>query len=120
MVSVIGGPSLNLADAVIHRARTASKLRLSADTIVGVLVAAAALALRPPAWAVIASAGLCFVAFGAWGIADRVLDQPGRWNSPSIVASLLVLQTIAVTIGVIAVLILLFGLAGIAMGTWIS
>lgn len=120
MVSVMGGPSLNLTDAIIHRARTASKRRLSADTVGGVLVAAAALTLRPGGWAVIASAGLCFAAFGAWGIADRLLDQPGRFSSRGVVASLLVLRTVAVTIGVGAALILLFGIAGLAMGTWIS
>lgn len=120
MVSVMGGPSLDLTDAVIHRARSASTRRLSADTMGGVLVAAAALTLRPGGWAVIASAGLCFAAFGAWGIADRLLDQPGRFNSRGVVASLLVLRTIAVTIGIGAALILLFGIAGLAMGTWIS
>jgi hypothetical protein len=120
MVSIIGGPSLNLTDAVIHRAHKASKVRLSADTIVGVLVAAAALILRPGGWAVIASAGLCFAAFGVWGIADRLLDQPGRFSSRALVAPLLVLRTFAVTIGVGAALVLLFGLAGLAMGTWTS
>ncbi len=120
MVSVMGGPSLNLTDAVIHRARTASKRRLSADAMGGVLVTTAGLALRPTGWAVIASIGLCFAAFGAWGIADRLLDQPARFSSRGVVASLLVLRTVAVTIGVGAALILLFGIAGLAMGTWIS
>ena len=120
MVSVIGGPSLNLTDAVIHRARAASTRRLSADTMGGILVASAALTLRPAGWAVIASAGLCFAAFGAWGIADRLLDQPGRFGRRAVVAFLLVLRTVAVTIGVAAALVLLFGIAGLAMGTWIS
>jgi hypothetical protein len=86
----------------------------------GVLVAAAALTLRPGGWAVIASVGLCFAAFGAWGIADRLLDQPGGFSRRGVVALLLVLRTVAVTIGVAAALILLFGIAGLAMGTWIS
>jgi hypothetical protein len=120
MVSAIGGPSLNLTDAVIHRARTASIRRLSADTMGGIFVAAAAVTLRPAAWAVIASVGLCFAAFGTWGIADRLLDQRGRFGNRIVVASLLVLRTVAVTIGVAAALVLLFGIAGLAMGTWIS
>jgi hypothetical protein len=120
MVSVMGGPSLNLTDAVIHRARTASKRRLSADALGGLVVAAAALILQPAGWAVIASAGLCFAAFGVCGIADRLIDQPGRFTKRGVVASLLVLRTVALTIGVAAALVLLFGVVGLAMGTWIS
>jgi hypothetical protein len=94
--------------------------RLSADTLGGMLVAAAALTQRPPGWAVIASAGLCFATFGLWGLADRFLDRPGRFSNRGIVASLLILRTVAVTIGVASALFLLFGVAGLAMGTWIS
>lgn len=119
MVSAMGS-SLSLTDAVVHRARTRSERRLAADVSAGALVAAAAIAWRPTGWAVIASAALCFAAFGLWGFSDRLLAAPGHLCNRVVLAFLLVLRTVAVTVGVASALVLLFGIAGLAMGTWIS
>ncbi len=114
-------PSLSLAAAIIHRARTRSNLRLTLDVTAGLLVAAGAAFWRQAGWAVIASAALCLMTFGAWGLADRALDQPSGFSRrPAVAASLLVLRTVSVTIGVAAALFFVFGVAGMAMGTWIS
>jgi hypothetical protein len=120
MVDSVLPPSLNLTDAVVHRARTASKRRLFVDTGAGTLVAVAAIVWKPSGWAVIASAALCFAAFGAWGVADRLLEEHSQLRGRGFVEFLLILRTVAVTVGVAAALILLFGMAGLAMGTWIS
>jgi hypothetical protein len=112
--------SENIMDALIQRARTRSDPRLSADLIGGTFVATAAAVWRPTGWLVIASAALCFVAFGAWGFADRLLNDAGQRTSGSVFSFLLVFRTIAVTVGFVSALLLLFGAADLAMGTWIS
>jgi len=114
------GPSESITDALIQRARTRSNPRLSADLIGGTFVATAAAVWRPTGWLVIASAALCFAAFGAWGFADRLLNDAGEHTSGHLFYFLLVFRTIVVTIGVVSALLFLFGVAGIAMGTWIS
>ena len=114
-------PSLSLTDALVHRARTASKRRLALDVASGVLLAAAAALGRPTGWAVIIGAAVCFATFGMWGLVDRLLDEPSEFSRrPGVVPSLLIVRTISATVGVAAALFILFGIAGIAMGTWIS
>ena len=112
--------SESITDALIRRARTRSDPRLSADLIGGTFVATAAAVWRPTGWLVIASAGLCFSAFGAWGFADRLLNDGGEHTPTSVFSFLLVFRTIVVTIGVVSALLFLFGVVGISMGTWIS
>ena len=100
MVDTALPPSLNLTDAVVHRARTASNRRLFVDTAGGALVATAAMVWKPSGWAVIASAALCFAAFGAWGVADRLLEDHAQLRGRGFVEFLLILRTVAVTVGV--------------------
>lgn len=114
------GASESVADALIQRARTRSNPRLSADLIGGAFVTTAVAVWRPTGWLVIASAALCFSAFGAWGFADRLLNDGGEHASRHLFYFLLVFRTIVVTIGVVSALLFLFGVAGISMGTWIS
>jgi len=112
--------SESITEALIQRARTRSDARLSADLIGGTFVATAAAVWRPAGWFVIASAALCFAAFGAWGFADRLLNDGGQPTSSSFFSFLLVFRTIAVAVGVVSALLLLFGAADLVMGTWIS
>lgn len=109
----------DLGDALVQRARRASIRRLTLDVTGGLLTVASAAAWRPPGWIVLASAALCFAAFGAWALADRVLDPPGRVSKSAIASSLLILRTVAIAVGVAAYLILVFGALEIAMGTFI-
>jgi hypothetical protein len=107
-------PSLSLTDALVHRA-------LALDVAGGVLLALAVAFSKPAGWAVIVSAAVCFATFGMWGLADRLLEEPSEFSRRrGVVASLLIVRTISVTTGVAAALFLLFGIAGMAMGTWIS
>ena len=111
-------PEISLTDFLARRARNASDARLVVDAVVGFVVAVAALLSRGPVWYLFASAGICFLSFGAWGIADRELGEQAaptratRWLSLARVASAVV--------GFIAVIMLALGALGIAIGRVIS
>lgn len=109
----------SLGDALVQYSRRASMRRLTLDVTGGLLTVVLAAAWRPPGWIVLVSAALCFAAFGAWALADRVLDPPGRLSNRAIAASLLILRTVAIAVGMAAYLILVFGSLEIAMGTFI-
>jgi len=109
----------SLGDALVQHSRRASIRRLTLDVAGGLLTVALAAAWRPSGWIVLVSAALCFAAFGAWALADRVLDPPGRVSSSAIAALLLILRTVAIAVGMAAMLILVFGSLEIAMGTFI-
>jgi hypothetical protein len=57
-----------------------------------------------------------------WGFADRALREARHTPRPRAVVTspLLVLRFVAVTIGAISALAVLFGGAGAAMGVWIE
>ena len=103
----------SLPEFLAHRARAASDSRLVADGTLGVAAAALALLFRPKGWLLLLSAGLCFAAYGAWGITDRELhDHPAGW--------LRTLRASAVVMGALAALVLVLTILGAALGTWIS
>ena len=68
-------PEISLTDFLARRARAASDARLIVDAVVGFVVAVAALLAQGPVWYLFSSAGICFLSFGAWGIADRELGE---------------------------------------------
>jgi hypothetical protein len=111
-------PEISLTDFLARRARTASDARLIVDAVVGFVVAVAALLAQGPVWYLFTSAGICFLSFGAWGIADRELGEREaaswaiRWLSFARIASALV--------GFIAFAALVTGALGVAIGRVIS
>ena len=107
-----------LAELLSTRARGASDLRLAIDVAVGVVLAVVVAIWRPPVWPVILAAGLCFGAFGAWGIADRELRERGE-GSPSSRWLRLGRQAAAL-LGTVAGIALLLAVMALALGTWIS
>lgn len=109
----------SLGEALVERAHGASMRRLILDVAGGLVAFGIIVAWRPEGWAVVASAALCFAAFGAWGLSDRLLDSPYRIANKAIAAALLIVRTLAIAIGVGAALVILFGSLGIAMGTFI-
>jgi hypothetical protein len=113
---------LNLRDFLTTRARGASDLRLALDTGFGFLIAVIALVWRPNGWFPLASAALCFAAFGGWGIADRELRERNRESANSTIPLRLLhlARIIAAALGGAAAVALLIGLLGLALGTWIS
>jgi hypothetical protein len=111
-------PEISLVDFLARRARTASDARLIVDAVVGFVVAVAALLAQGPVWYLFTSAGICFLSFGAWGIADREIggrelhSPANRWLSIARFGSAIV--------GFVAVAMLVFGALGVAIGRVIS
>lgn len=104
---------VTLPELLAGHARLASDGRLVAHVAGGTLVAAAALFWRPHAWPLLASAALCFAAFGLWGIADRALGA-GAARGPRL------LRALATALGTLAALALLSSVLAIGLGTIIS
>jgi hypothetical protein len=109
----------SLGEALVERAQRASMRRLILDIAGGLLALGILAACKPKGWAVLASAALCFATFGAWGATDRLLASPDRVGNNAVAASLLILRTIAIVVGVAASLVVVFGALQIAMGTFI-
>ena len=112
----------SLADFLIGRARNASDGRLALDVGLGVVVTIIVLIWRPAGWHIFASAALCFLAFGAWGITDRELNDREKVSAVSFGPHRLlrVGRAAAVGVGTLAAGSLLISLLAIALGTWIS
>ena len=66
----------SLGEFLSTRARHASDRRLAVDVGAGFTVLLLTLIWRGPGWPILASASTCFLAFGAWGISDRELNDP--------------------------------------------
>jgi hypothetical protein len=113
---------VNLSEFLSARARSVSDARLVLDAAVGLVVAVVALIWRPAGWYFIASAALCFAAFGGWGIADRELRE--RYedvaNTGTALRALRFARATSATLGGLAAGALLIELLGVALGTWIS
>jgi hypothetical protein len=112
------GSELTFQSLLAARARTASDARLALDTGVGLIAGTLAIALRPPAWPVLASAALCLVAFGLWGIIDRsVREHDGETRT---VRLLRAGRAAAAALGVLGALALVATGMALMLGTWIS
>lgn len=66
---------LSLPALLAARARAAPDGRLALDAGGGLLTATLAVVVRPPAWPLLLAVATCFLAYGAWGIADRALQE---------------------------------------------
>ena len=89
-----------LTQFLAARARQASDARLALDVGAGFLVVLAASIWRGKGWDVAATAGLCVLAYGVWGITDRELGERGKTGYAS--GSLRAGRIAAATIGVVA------------------
>jgi hypothetical protein len=111
-------PNVTLLEFLARRARGAADAHLMVDAVVGFVVAIAALLAQSTAWHLFASAGICFLSFGCWGLADRELAQRGHAGRA---ASWLAAGRVATAIaGFTAFAILVVGALGIAIGRVIS
>lgn len=63
---------------------------------------------------------LCFVAFGAWGISDRELNERLSGSHTRGLNALRLTRWLARTLGVMSGLAALFAALALALGTWIS
>ncbi len=110
----------SLPEFLAERARKASDGRLALDAAVGLVLATGAAAIRPGGWVTLGSAGACLAAFGFWGIADRELSERKPALGPVGIALFQSARVVAVALGVMAGLILIFGTLAVTLGTWIS
>lgn len=111
-------PEISLTAFLARRARTSSDARLIIDAVVGFIVATASLLAHGPVWHLFTSAGICFLSYGAWGIADRELSERAVG---SIYARLLaVARVFSAVIGFLAAAVLLTGALAVAIGRVIS
>ena len=110
----------SLHDVLAERARRASDTRLAADVAGGVVAAAAVLFWRPGPWVILLSAALCFVAFGAWGMADRSLATAPNIGRRFSRRALRTLRALAATLGAIAGVMLAVSVVALGFGHWIS
>ncbi|HEU5185371.1 MAG TPA: hypothetical protein VFU01_12425 [Gemmatimonadaceae bacterium] len=108
---------VTLVALLAARARHASDGRLALNAGGGLIATALALALRPPVWPLVAAAGGCFFAYGAWGITDRALHE--RAEHARKVRPLRVLRAAAVVVGILCVLAVGGLVMAVALGNWI-
>jgi hypothetical protein len=110
---------LSLTEFLSSRARHSSDARLALDVAGGFVVAVAAALWHGPGWRLITPAAVCFLAYGAWGIADRELLE-GVAAAPRRLTLLRVARIVAAIAGIVAAIALvLIGMA-VALGTIIS
>jgi hypothetical protein len=108
-------PEISLTAFLARRARTSSDAHLIVDAVIGFVVALAALLAQGPVWYLFTSAGICFLSFGGWGIADREIAERG--DNARIVRLLRVARFATAIIGFIAAAALVVGTLGVAIGT---
>jgi hypothetical protein len=113
-------PDASLPEYLAARARASSDGRLVVDVIGGACVAIGVAAWRPTGWLCMSGAAACFVAFGAWGIADRELGERGDSGRNATRRTLAAIRIVALRLGVHAAAIALFSALALTLGTWIS
>jgi hypothetical protein len=116
MLDAPGNGNASLPEFLAARARHASDTRLAIDVAAGLIIAVVAVLWRGTAWVVIASAAGCFLAYGAWGIADRELGEREP-NGLSASKSLRVCRAVAAFSGAIAAVTLLISGLAVAFGS---
>jgi hypothetical protein len=115
------GEEPTLAELLGARARAAAPSRLGLDIVGGGAIAAAAVWARPPAWAVIGSAAICFLCYGVWAFCERRLSAPAAAElSVDAAFAWRTLREAAAVLGIAAFVALLFSVVGAGLGTWIS
>lgn len=72
------------------------------------------------AWSVLASAGLCFFSYGAWGMLDRVRSRAAAGYGTLLGGFLDATCALCAMLGALAAAGLLLSVWAIALGTWIS
>jgi len=116
---VSGDAPESLPEFLSGEARKASEGQLAVAVTFGVIVALVALLWRPAGWTFLLASGLTCGAFGAWGIADRLLGE--QVDPLSGAARLLrVARLAAACLGAVAGAALLLRVLFIGLGRWMS
>ena len=119
MAESLSNAEPGLPEFLAKRARKASDGRLASESGAGFVVAVVALAWRPSGWPLFASAGVCALAFGLWGIVDRELRE--RIAAPTRTANTLRFARVGiVVVGGVAAVAMALSFLALALGTIIS
>jgi hypothetical protein len=113
-------PDAGLLEFLAQRARSASVRRLAIDAAVGAGALVAALRWDHSGHLVIASAATLLLAYGVWGLLDRVRTLAANRSQPRIAGLLDALCALCATLGALAVAGILLAVWALALGTWIS
>ncbi|CAN5189524.1 hypothetical protein BH23GEM2_BH23GEM2_09780 [soil metagenome] len=124
MIVVNAGPRRrdgeeNLGEFLAERARRTSDGWLAAIAGGGLVVAVGSV-LVGGRWALLSAVALCLVAFAAWGISDRELNERKQAARPGSLTALLLARGLAAVMGGLAALAALFTVLALTLGTWIS
>ena len=107
----------SLAEILSVRARRASTRRLTINIVAGLIAVGAFYWFRPKGWAILVAAAMCFVAYGAWGFADRQVPKTLLVVPQGMHAFWRVARGIAAVIGVMSFATALVVFLGFALGT---
>jgi hypothetical protein len=113
-------PDASLVEFLVQRARSASIRRLAANAVTGAVGLAAALWWRPTGWLIFASAALCFLSYGAWGVLDRVRSHSAVTAKMSLAGLVDATCVLCALLGALAAAGVLLGVWALGLGTWIS
>ena len=117
-------PDPTLTESLTAHARAVSGRRVVLDLVGGALAVMAGALWRPRGWPAVVAAGVCFVAFGAWALAERRLAGPNEgWPASERGGRVLAwraVRTTAAVVGSLAAVLLGFALLFGVLGTWIS
>lgn len=106
----------SLADVLGARARRTPVDRLVLDVVGGLLIGAAAVWARPPAWFPLLAAALCFACYGGWALTERRLHPDISGPVSPAGPAWRALRHVAAVLGVAAYVTLLFAVLGLALG----
>jgi hypothetical protein len=113
-------PDASLPEFLAHRARSASIWRLTIDAVMGAGVCAATVWWRPTASLVLATASLCFLSYGVWGMLDRARSRTAIADMSLLRGLLDAMCAMCALLGAFAAAGMLLGVWAMALGTWIS
>jgi Flp pilus assembly protein TadB len=114
------GPTESLAEFLHARALASSPRRLILDLVGGAAVAACAVWARPYGWVVLVSASLSFAMFGAWSVAERRLQRAPEEGREITEFLWFFVRTATAGVGLLGVMVSIFALLYLTLGTWIS
>lgn len=110
----------SLAEILSARAKRTPMDRLLIDLVGGALVVLVAAWARPGGWVALAAAAGCFVAYGAWAIAERRLQAVSWPESAPHEQLLRAVRGGAAFVGIASFVLLLVATMGLALGSIVS
>lgn len=109
-------PEQTLAEVLGARARRTPMDRLILDIAGGVLIGAAALWARPPAWFPLLTAAACIACYGCWAVTERQLHANPSNPEPIASPAWRFARQASAVLGLTAYVTMLFALLGLALG----